>query len=113
MGEQPSENVLQIFHVSADTHIQFVRDEPRLGIYRGFFTEHDTGIPGLQDALLATTFDARAKNAQAFNVEVENTLKRLTLWSSDTADDCKVSTADRTVLEIRIQKKVDNVASGK
>ena len=109
MGKRPAPTDLQIFHVSSGVYHMLVRGKHALAKSRGFAKKADTGIPALREALLATTWDIRERNAHAFNEDAESSLKRLKLWVADTTADYKLTQDQRERVEQRIKQKVEGL----
>ncbi|CZS91694.1 uncharacterized protein RAG0_02208 [Rhynchosporium agropyri] len=111
MGKKTStEKDLRIFSVSSNV---FARLNGRNGrdyaLQRGFLSRSDTGIPALREALLATTWENRERNARSFNEDAESSLTRMKLWVSDKAMNFKMSCEERKHVESRLGTIVDEL----
>ncbi|KAG4429175.1 hypothetical protein IFR05_015341 [Cadophora sp. M221] len=109
MGKQPSEKELRVFSVSSNVFSRLNNNNKEYGLGRGFFTKADTGIPALRDALLATTWDIRERNARSFNEDAESSLSRMKLWVCNKSPEFKMSQDQRKIVEYRIQQRVSSL----
>ncbi|KAF7865405.1 hypothetical protein EAF04_006381 [Stromatinia cepivora] len=104
LGDEEVTKPLQVFCVSAQAFRFLSIDQQDKALQCGFFTKNDTGIPRFRDALIATTWETRLRNARAFNEEVANAARLLDIWSADTIADFKMLTHERAIVETRLDE---------
>ncbi|CZS91568.1 uncharacterized protein RCO7_07029 [Rhynchosporium graminicola] len=110
MGKKSSWKELSIFSVSSDVFACLHEDQDKdYAMRRGFFNKADTGIPGLRNALIATTWETRERNALTFNEDAECSLARMKLWVSDNSADFKMSRDEREHVESRLNILVEDL----
>jgi hypothetical protein len=106
MGQQSSENLLQVISVSAKAFSHFIEGKVEEARSIGFSTKNETGIPALGDALIATTWISRLRNARSFNEDVASYNRRLQLWAEDASSEYKLLDDERATVENRIDAEI-------
>ncbi|TGO33956.1 hypothetical protein BHYA_0219g00130 [Botrytis hyacinthi] len=104
LGDEDATKSLQIFCVSAQGFRHLSDGDQAKALLGGFFTKNDTGIPSFRDALIATTWETRLRNARKFNEEVSNAARSLDLWSADTIADFKMLAHERAIVETKLDE---------
>ncbi|RAL64886.1 hypothetical protein DID88_001481 [Monilinia fructigena] len=104
IGEKDSSKTLQIFCISAQAFMNVCTGQQSKALESGFFTRDDTGIPKFRDALIATTWETRLRNARTFNEEVASAAALLDIWSSDTIIDFKMRAGERAIVDSKLDE---------
>ena len=99
MGEKVTSGFLNVFCVSARVFNLLQRGNEVKALERGFKSKGETGIPSLRDAIIASTWGLRERNARAFTADVESAFDRMKLWSSDISSDYLMVADERAKLE--------------
>ncbi|KAB8296334.1 hypothetical protein EYC80_009099 [Monilinia laxa] len=104
IGEKDALKPLQIFCLSAQAFMNLCTGRQSKALESGFFTRDDTGIPKFRDALIATTWESRLRNARTFNEEVANAAALLDIWSADTIIDFKMRAYERAIVDAKLDE---------
>lgn len=101
LGDEKSPRPLPVHCVSALAFMNLVRGKEVEVMRSGFKTKGDTGIPGLRDALISTTWETRLKSSIALNTGLYSAFARLQKWLEDTTTSFKMTAEERVMLDQR------------
>ncbi|TGO63417.1 hypothetical protein BCON_0013g00630 [Botryotinia convoluta] len=109
ISDKKSHRPLPVYCVSAVAFKHLVDGNEAKAMEIGFKTKADTGIPGLRDGLISTTWEPRLKNGLAFNEELHNAFARLEKWLEDTKASFKMTAEERVQLDGKIAQVSKNI----
>ncbi|KAF7909854.1 uncharacterized protein EAF01_003572 [Botrytis porri] len=109
ISDKKSHRPLPVHCVSAVAFKHLVDGNEAKAMEKGFKTKADTGIPGLRDGLISTTWEPRLKNGLAFNEELHNAFARLEKWLEDTTASFKMTAEERLQLDGKIAQVSKNI----
>lgn len=114
LSNEKSQRPLPVHCVSATAFMDLVRGDEAKAMNCGFKFKSDTGVPGLRDALISTTWETRLINGKSFNGELCNAFARLEKWLEDTTASFKMTAEERIMLDQRaaqVSNSIDEVCS--
>ncbi|TGO13280.1 hypothetical protein BTUL_0073g00480 [Botrytis tulipae] len=109
ISDKKSHRPLPVHCVSAVAFKHLVDGNEAKAMEKGFKTKADTGIPGLRDGLISTTWETRLKNGLAFNEELHNAFAHLEKWLEDTTASFKMTAEERLQLEEKVAQVSEDI----